>query len=114
MISDLEKEMRQSADFITEREMKVCLDCGYLYSTEIARCNQCGSLDHTKILLNIATWKTLPPHLADGRPGPGVRVTNIGGNAVVRSEILNLDSKRGSTALSGSPPKGSEDDELRR
>lgn len=83
-LADLEKEMRSSADFVTQREIKICLNCGAPQILEKAQlsCLDCGSYEHTKTLLIVATWKDLPPHLADGRAGPGVRVTNIGGNAV--------------------------------
>lgn len=81
-MTDLEKEMRASADFVTRVEIKVCLNCSSAYSVGLRVCRKCHHVDHTKTLLIVATWKTLPPHLADGRPGPGVRVTNIGGNAI--------------------------------
>ena len=78
----LEKEMKSSADFVTQVEIKVCLNCGSAYSVGLRACRKCHHIDHIRTLLIVATWKTLPPHLASGRPGPGVRVTNIGGNAV--------------------------------
>mgnify|MGYP001570683506 FL=1 len=78
----LEKEMKATANFVTQAEIKVCLNCGGPYSVKRRRCPDCRRREHTKTLLIFATWTTLPPHLADGRPGPGVRVTNFGGNAV--------------------------------
>lgn len=82
MKSDLEKEMRHSADFFTQAEIKVCLNCGGPYSVARKICPDCRQREHTKTLLIVATWKKLPPHLANGSSGPGVRVTNIGGNAI--------------------------------
>ena len=77
------REMKGSADFVSQAEIKVCLNCGWLYSTMLKNCPECHRIDHTKTLLIVATWKVLPKHLQDGaHTGPGVRVTNIGGNAI--------------------------------
>lgn len=73
--------MRHSADFITQREIKICLGCGWPYSTALKSCPQCHDRAHTKTMLIVAAWKTLPPYFADGGSGPGVRVTNFG-NAI--------------------------------
>ena len=83
-LPDLEKEMKASADFVTEVEIKVCLECGHAYMQPWKLiCPRCASAEHTKTLLIVATWKVLPKHLQDGaHTGPGVRVTNIGGNAI--------------------------------
>lgn len=76
-------EMRAGADFVTEAEIKVCLNCGRAYSVHLLACPKCHRITHTKTLLIVATWKVLPKHLqSDGHTGPGVRVTNFGGNAV--------------------------------
>lgn len=82
-MTDLQKEMRQSADFVTQAEIKVCLDCGRAYSVSLRVCPKCRRINHTRTLLIVATWKILPKHLqSDGHTGPCVRVTNIGGNAI--------------------------------
>jgi len=75
--------MKGSADFVTEVEIKVCLNCGRPYTPHLRACPKCHRIDHTKTLLIVATWKELPKHLQDSaHTGPGVRVTNIGGNAI--------------------------------
>lgn len=79
---DIEKEMRASADFVTQAEIKVCLECGCPYSLDRRTCPKCARSNHTKTLLVVATWISLPRHLQwDGYKGPVVRVTNIG-NAI--------------------------------
>ena len=81
-MDDLEKEMKASADFVTQAEIKVCLNCGSAYSCHLRACRKCHRINHTKTLLIVATWKVLPKHLQqDGHTGPGVRVTNFG-NAI--------------------------------
>lgn len=92
-MTGLEKEMRVSADFVTRREIKVCLGCGWPYSTTFKSCPQCHELTHTKTLLIVATWKKVPAHLQTGghrqargtstsnKASPCVRVTNFG-NAI--------------------------------
>lgn len=79
---DLEKQMRSSADFVTEAEIKVCLECGCPYSVDRRTCPKCSRINHTRTLLLVATWKTLPRvYRPAGHDGPAVRVTNVG-NAI--------------------------------